>query len=97
MQMPGLAFPFLRGLLVVGCQKIKYQWIFLMSCGLVVLLFSCLSILSTKQPDNKTTRQQICLEGNTERSESNPGRSLGITNKNYAAVWKTVPKLKING
>ena len=43
---------------------------------------------TTKQQDNKTTRQQnnkstnqqnqqICLEDSTERSESNPGRSLG--------------------
>ena len=46
---------------------------FLLSCCLVVLWFSCLSILSTIQPDTK-----LCLEGNTERSESNPGRSLGI-------------------
>ena len=82
---------------------------------------------STKQPDNKTTRQQnnqttltyfyllifyfylltfypiclvytftnysskICLEDNTERSESNPGRSLGTTTKKKRAVWKTVP------
>ena len=37
---------------------------------------------STKQPDNKTTRQQnnkLCLEDITEQSESNPGQSLGIT------------------
>ena len=37
--------------------------------------------LTTKQLNNKTTRQRdnkICLEDNTERSESNPGRSLGI-------------------
>ena len=33
----------------------------------------------------------ICLEDSTERSESNPGRSLGIKNKKKAAVWKTVP------
>ena len=33
----------------------------------------------------------ICLEDNTERSESNPGRSLGITNNEGRAVWKTVP------
>ena len=31
------------------------------------------------------------LEANTERSESNPGRSLGITNNSWRAVWKTVP------
>ena len=34
---------------------------------------------------------KICLEGNTERSESNPGRSLGIKAKKRMAVWKTVP------
>ena len=37
--------------------------------------------LTTKQLNNQTTKQlnnQICLEDNTERSESNPGRSLGI-------------------
>ena len=38
--------------------------------------------------------QSVCLEDSTERSESNPGRSLGITNMKYAAVWKTVPTLK---
>ena len=34
----------------------------------------------TKQQDNKTTKQQykkLCLEDSTERSESNPGQSLG--------------------
>ena len=34
---------------------------------------------------------KIWLEANTERSESNPGRSLGITRKMEIAVWKTVP------
>ena len=34
---------------------------------------------------------KLCLEGNTERSESNPGRSLGITIKKREAVLKTVP------
>ena len=35
---------------------------------------------------------KFCLEDNTERSESNPGRSLGITKRNRSnAVWKTVP------
>ena len=34
------------------------------------------------------------LEASTERSESNPGRSLGITKRNRSnAVWKTVPTL----
>ena len=32
---------------------------------------------TTRQQNNKTTKQQICLEDSTERSESNPGRSLG--------------------
>ena len=34
---------------------------------------------------------KIWLEANTERSESNPGRSLGIITKEKIAVWKTVP------
>ena len=34
---------------------------------------------------------KIWLEANTERSESNPERSLGITNNSWRAVWKTVP------
>ena len=42
-------------------------------------------------PNNQTTKQQIRLEACTEQSESNPGRSLGITDKKKAAVWKTVP------
>ena len=55
--------------------------------GFVVLLNAKSAYATTKQPDNKTTKQQnnkYCLEDNTERSESNPGRSLGIydTNKN---------------
>ena len=36
---------------------------------------------TTKQRNNKTTKRlhnKICLEDNTESSESNPGRSLGI-------------------
>ena len=36
---------------------------------------------TTTQPNNKTTKRlhnKICLEDNTESSESNPGRSLGI-------------------
>ena len=45
---------------------------------------------TTRQQNNKTTLISIdiffvqsvraCLEDSTERSESNPGRSLGITN-----------------
>ncbi len=34
---------------------------------------------------------KIWLEANTERSESNPGRSLGVNMKYKTAVWKTVP------
>ena len=34
---------------------------------------------------------KICLEDNTERSESNPGRRLGTTTKKKRAVGKTVP------
>ena len=33
-----------------------------------------------------------CLEDSTERSESNPGRNLGITDKKRATVSKTVPR-----
>ena len=56
---------------------------------IVVLLFSCFvecisnaSNQTTRQPNNKTTKQQDnnqCLEDITEQSESNPGQSLGIT------------------
>jgi len=43
-------------------------------------------------PDNVNKRaDKHCLEDNTERSESNPGRSLGIINEKERAVWKTVP------
>ena len=34
---------------------------------------------------------KTCLEDSTERSESNPGRSLGIITEEKRAVWKTVP------
>ena len=34
---------------------------------------------------------KIWLEANTEQSESNPGRSLGIRYNKKVAVWKTVP------
>ena len=39
---------------------------------------------------SKTTNN-LWLEANTERSESNPGRSLGIKAMTRRAVWKTVP------
>ena len=37
--------------------------------------------------------KEIRLEAYTEQSESNPGRSLGIINKEGMAVWKTVPSI----
>ena len=37
---------------------------------------------------------EFCLEDSTERSESNPGRSLGIITIERSAVWKTVPTHK---
>ena len=46
----------------------------------VVWLFCCFVVLLF-----------CCLEDNTERSESNPGRSLGIITEEKRAVWKTVP------
>ena len=39
---------------------------------------------------------KLRLEAYTERSESNPGRSLGIINASRKAVWKTVPKQTSN-
>ena len=33
----------------------------------------------------------VWLEASTERSESNPGRSLGIIKHERTTVWKTVP------
>ena len=38
---------------------------------------------------------KIWLEANTERSESNPGRSLGTITMKRRAVWKTVPHDKL--
>ena len=52
-------------------------------------------LLKDKQLNNKTTKQpdnKLCLEDNTEQSESNPGHSLGIYEDIHTAVWKTVPK-----
>ena len=43
-----------------------------------------LALKDTKGPE-------IWLEASTERSESNPGRSLGIIKHEGTAVWKTVP------
>ena len=47
--------------------------------------------IHNRQPITNYRRNKICLEDNTEQSESNPGRSLGIINKEGTAVWKTVP------
>ena len=47
--------------------------------------------IHNRQPITNYRRNKVCLEDNTERSESNPGRSLGIINKEGTAVWKTVP------
>ena len=38
-----------------------------------------------------TKGPEIWLEASTERSESNPERSLGIIKQEGTAVWKTVP------
>ena len=40
---------------------------------------------------DSTLTDKIRLEGNTERSESNTGRSIGIITQKRVAVWKTVP------
>ena len=38
---------------------------------------------------------KIWLEANTEQSESNPGRSLGIRYNKKVAVWKAVPQKRV--
>ena len=43
------------------------------------------------------TANKIWLEANTERSESNPGRSLGVNMIYKTAVWKTVPCWRAEG
>ena len=57
-------------------QILFYCLVVLLSGCLVVLLFYCFI---------------VCLEDSSERSESNPGRSLGIITEEKKAVWKTVP------
>ena len=54
-------------------------------------LLSLCSVLASSQHSMFVVGKKICLEDNTERNESNPGRSLGITNNKGRAVWKTVP------
>ena len=51
-----------------------------------IIIYFYLLIFYSQQSDHK-----FWLEANTERSESNPGRSLGIKTKEGRAVWKTVP------
>ncbi|MCI6403613.1 MAG: hypothetical protein MR820_05965 [Prevotella sp.] len=46
---------------------------------------------SNEPTSNEPKSNKICLEDSTERSESNPGRILGITNMKKATVWMTVP------
>ena len=41
--------------------------------------------------DSTDLTDNLWLEANTERSESNPGRSLGIKAMTRRPVWKTVP------
>ena len=47
-----------------------------------------------KRAEGERAQKESCLEDSTERSESNPGRSLGIKSKERIAVWKTVPTHK---
>ena len=74
---------------------IRVFFVVLLFCDFVVWLIA--NIAKKQHPKSniqKATSQQsnkICLEDSTERSESNPGRSLGITNMKKATVWKTVP------
>ena len=59
----------------------KLVWLYLLITNAHYLL----SMISMK------LASMIWLEANTERSESNPGRSLGIIKHGGTAVWKTVP------
>ena len=74
---------------------IRVFFVVLLFCDFVVWLIA--NIAKKQHPTSdiqQATSQQsnkICLEDSTERSESNPGRSLGITNMKKATVWKTVP------
>ena len=63
--------------------------IVLLLCCLVVWLFDCLVAWWS------CYLEVACLEDSTERSESNPGRSLGIITEEKRAVWKTVPDNKL--
>ena len=65
--------------IAIPLVKNGYLVVLLSGC-FVVWLFCCLVVLLF-----------CCLEDSTERSESNPGRSLGIITEEKRAVWKTVP------
>ncbi len=85
-------------LLVFGCwYLVVCRWYLVVGIGFQpklpttkhqqpIIIYFYLLIFYSQQSDHK-----FCLEDNTERSESNPGRSLGITNNKGRAVWKTVP------
>ena len=79
---------------MIGCWCLVVGvWLF---CCLVVLLFCCLVVLLSGCFVVLlfccfVVLLFCCLEDNTERSESNPGRSLGIITEEKRAVWKTVP------
>ena len=83
-----IAIPLVKnGCLVVLLFCCFVVWLF---CCFVVWLFCCfvgcwLSVVGCR------LLVVGCLEDNTERSESNPGRSLGIITEEKRAVWKTVP------
>ena len=81
---------------------IRVFFVVLLFCDFVVWLIANIAKKQRAKKQHpksniqKATSQQsnkICLEDSTERSESNPGRSLGITNMKKATVWKTVPRL----
>ena len=55
---------------------------------------SALSVIDFEhgeRAEGERAQKESCLEDSTERSESNPGRSLGIIDMKRMAVWKTVP------
>ena len=62
----------------------KVWFVVWLSGGFVVLLNAKSAFATTNNTATKQLNNKYCLEDNTERSESNPGRSLGIydTNKN---------------
>ena len=65
--------------IAIPLVKNGYLVVLLSGC-FVGWLFCCLVVLLF-----------CCLEDSTERSESNPGRGLGIITEEKRAVWKTVP------